>query len=221
MIDNSGLCKKLITFTYDDNKFCHCQIVQRAKDHPEKKVGEHAIKTYFVRSAEHLEQLMPEIKLICDFYKARAYINLSPKSFEKMQKELLIRYANNVSKNIIQNPRRVLNSVAGEMQGDPKIWLVDIDDMSMSEDIKSSLMKIYTDMFSKKGLKTALLAESLAKIQFIAEVPTVQGCHLLCSPFNLMAFSQKFPDVMVHKNSMGTLLYMPDLSNSNKLLNNE
>ena len=51
MIDNSELCKKLITFTHDDNKFCYCQIVQRAKDHPEKKVGEHAIKTYFVRSA--------------------------------------------------------------------------------------------------------------------------------------------------------------------------
>ncbi len=77
-------------------------------------------------------------------------------------------------------------------------------------------MKIYTDGFSKKGLKTALLDESLAKIQFIAEVPTVQGCHLLCSPFNLMTFSQEFPDVMVHKNSMGTLLYMPDLNNNKK-----
>lgn len=27
-----------------------------------------------------------------------------------------------------------------------------------------------------------------------------------------MLFLQKFPDVMVHKNSMGTLLYIPDLN---------
>lgn len=216
MIDNSELCKKLITFIHDDNKFCHCQIVQRAKDHPEKKVGEHAIKTYFVRSAEHLEQLMPEIKLICDFYKARAYINLSPKSFEKMQKELLIRYANNVSKNIIQNPRRVLNSVAGEIQGDPKIWLVDIDDMSLLEDIKDAIIKIYEGMYRKYNASEGTSQSFFPEANFLAEVPTVQGCHLLCYPFNLMAFHQEFPDVMVHKNSMGTLLYMPDLNNNKK-----
>lgn len=220
MIDNSELCKKLITFTHDDNKFCHCQIVQRAKDHPEKKVGEHAIKTYFVRSAEHLEQLMPEIKLICDFYKARAYINLSPKSFEKMQKELLIRYANNVSKNIIQNPRRVLNSVAGEIHGDPKIWLVDIDDMSLLENIKDAIVKIYEGMYRKHNASEGTSQNFFPEANFLAEVPTVQGCHLLCCPFNLMAFHQEFPDVMVHKNSMGTLLYMPDLNN-NKQERNE
>lgn len=220
MIDNSELCKKLITFTHDDNKFCHCQIVQRAKDHPEKKVGEHAIKTYFVRSAEHLEQLMPEIKLICDFYKARAYINLSPKSFNKMQKELLLRFANNVCKNIIQNPRRVLNSVAGEIQGEPRIWLVDIDDMSLLEDIKDVIIKIYKGMYRKHNASEGTSQSFFPEANFLAEVPTVQGCHLLCYPFNLMTFHQEFPDIMVHKNSMGTLLYMPDLNN-NKQERNE
>lgn len=35
--------------------------------------------------------------------------------------------------------------------------------------------------------------------------------HFIVRPFNLLEFNKEFPDIMVHKNSMGTLLYMPDL----------
>lgn len=42
-----------------------------------------------------------------------------------------------------------------------------------------------------------------------AIIPTKQGCHLLVRPFNLKEFNNKFPDIDVHKNSMGTLLYYP------------
>lgn len=42
-----------------------------------------------------------------------------------------------------------------------------------------------------------------------AEVPTVQGCHLITLPFDSLKFSEAFPNVDVHKNSMGTLLYYP------------
>ena len=42
------------------------------------------------------------------------------------------------------------------------------------------------------------------------ENPTKQGVHLIVRPFNLKAFKDSFPDVDVHKNSMGTLLYFPE-----------
>ena len=42
-----------------------------------------------------------------------------------------------------------------------------------------------------------------------AEVPTVQGCHLITLPFDSLKFSEPFPNVDVHKNSIGTLLYYP------------
>ena len=64
--------------------FCHMQIVCRAKDHKDEKVKEGAIKTYFIKNEEHLRKIMPEVILLCEHYGTRAYINVSPKSFEKL-----------------------------------------------------------------------------------------------------------------------------------------
>ena len=69
-------------FNEGNDMFMHCQIVQRAKDHKGERVREGAIKTYFIRSREHLERLMPEIILLCEHYGARAYINLAGKDFD-------------------------------------------------------------------------------------------------------------------------------------------
>lgn len=44
----------------------------------------------------------------------------------------------------------------------------------------------------------------------VAEFPTKRGVHLIARPFNLKEFHDTFPDVDVHKNSMGTVLYIPD-----------
>ena len=44
----------------------------------------------------------------------------------------------------------------------------------------------------------------------VAEFPTKSGVHLITRPFNLKEFHDTFPDVDVHKNSMGTVLYIPD-----------
>lgn len=55
MIDNFELIKPLFYFNEANNMFFHCQIVRRAKDHKPDKVKEGAIKTYFIRSREHLE----------------------------------------------------------------------------------------------------------------------------------------------------------------------
>ena len=71
--------------------FCHMQIVCRAKDHKGEKVKEGTIKTYFIKSEEQLRELMPEITLLCEHYGARAYINVSPKSFERLQKLMLVK----------------------------------------------------------------------------------------------------------------------------------
>lgn len=66
MIDNFELIKPLFYFNEANNMFFHCQIVRRAKDHKPDKVKEGAIKTYFIRSREHLESLREEIILPCE-----------------------------------------------------------------------------------------------------------------------------------------------------------
>ena len=74
MIDNFELIKSLFYFNEANNMFFHLQIVQRAKDHKgeSKKVKESAIKTYFIRSREHLDRVKEEVVFLCEYYGARA-----------------------------------------------------------------------------------------------------------------------------------------------------
>ena len=183
--------------------FCHMQIVRRAKDHKDEKVKEGAIKTYFIRNKEQLEELMPEIILLCEHYGARAYINVSPKSFEKLQKSMLLKLASLVCEGNIQNPRRTLNSAAGLLTLRNPVWIIDIDDIST----KDSILKWLDDYF--KIDFTLPFYNTREEIYLKGIIPTKKGCHLLVRPFNLKEFNNKFPNIDVHKNSMGTLLYYP------------
>ena len=123
--------------------FCHMQIVCRAKDHKDKKVKEGAIKTYFIKDEEHLRKVMPEVILLCEHYGARAYINVSPKSFEKVQKLMLVKLASLVCEGNIQNPMRTLNSAAGALISKNPVWIVDVDNMK----IKESLLEWFDKYF--------------------------------------------------------------------------
>lgn len=167
MIDNFNLIEPLFYFNEANNMFFHCQIVQRAKDHPEKKVRERSIQTYLIRSKSHLYELKDEIILLCDYYKARAYINVTGKDFIEVNKLLLSKLASYNYDNNIQaiNPSRLLNSCIGEITSKKPIWIIDIDDLS----IKNDVYQYFKEMgYGGYG---------------IIEIPTVQGCHLLTTRF--------------------------------------
>lgn len=184
--------------------FCHMQIVCRAKDHKDEKVKEEAIKTYFIRDEEHLRKVMPEVILLCEHYGARAYINVSPKNFEKLQKLMLVKLASLICEGNIQNPRKTLNSAAGALISKNPVWIVDIDNM----EIKELLLGWFDNYF--KLDPTLPFYNTREELYLVGTIPTKQGCHLLVRPFNLKEFQSNFPDVDVHKNSMGTLLYYPN-----------
>ena len=184
--------------------FCHMQIVCRAKDHKDEKVKEGAIKTYFIRDEEHLRRIMPEVILLCEHYGARAYINVSPKSFGKLQKLMLVKLASLVCEGNIQNPRKTLNSAAGVLTSKNPTWIIDVDNMP----VKDSILNWLDDYFKLDS--TLPFCNTREELYLRGIIPTKQGCHLLVRPFNLKEFSSNFPNVDVHKNSMGTLLYYPD-----------
>ena len=211
MIDNFELIKSLFYFNEANDMFFHLQIVQRAKDHKgeNKKVKEGAIKTYFIRSREHLDSLKEEIILLCEHYGARAYINVSGKDFKNLQDILLAKLAEYNLTYTVRDPRRILNSAAGELKSRNPKWVVDIDDVS----IKDKVLEWLDNYFK---VREHSVANDRYGIYLYAEVPTKNGIHLISQPFNLQAFHEVFPDVDVHKNSMGTLLYYP---NSLEILN--
>lgn len=201
MIDNFELIEPLFYFNEANDMFFFLQIVTRAKDYKgeEKKVKEKTIKTYFVTSREHLKSIKDEITMLCEYYGARAYINVSGKDFYKFQRDMLCELAEYNVTDTIVNPFRMVNRIAGACKSRASRWVIDIDDASL------------------EGLILEWLTNYFGDGHYLwATIPTVQGKHLITRPFNLKQFQETFPDVDVHKNSMGTLLYYP---NSLEILN--
>lgn len=196
-IDNFELIKPLFYFNEANNMFFFLQIVRRAKDHKgeEKKTKERAIKTYIVTSREYLDSIKDEVILLCEQYGARAYINVAGKDFDKVQKEMLCVLAEYNVNNTIVNPYRLLNRIIGQLKSRCPRYLIDIDDIPSQE---KPVLDWLAKYFSNK------------EYYHIATVPTAQGEHFIVEPFNVDSFNKDFPNIDVHKNSMGTLLYFPE-----------
>lgn len=214
MIDNFELIKPIFHFCELNNKFFLCQIVRRAKDHKgESKVKEGPIKLFFIKSAEHLESLKSDIINLCEIYGARAYINVSEKSFSDLQKSMLVALARNVTENIIQSPFKIVSHCAGALKSKDPIWIVDIDDVSMKDSIRSKIVDLYKEHDKRNHVISIIEMAHIAERDRLinTDIPTVNGVHLLAYPFNLKEFKESFPDVDIHRNSMGTLLYYPNI----------
>lgn len=195
-INNLEKIKEFFYFNEANDMFFHCQIVQRAKDHKPNKVREKAIKTYFIRSREHLEKVMPEIILLCEHYKARAYINVAGKDFDALQKLLLVKLASDIHQGLTRNPRKCLNSAAGELKSRSPKWVIDIDNPEDEKRVVDWLHSLWAeDSFD----------------YYVRRVPTKSCCHLITPKFNLMEFRKEFPEIDIHKDSIGTMLYCPDI----------
>ena len=196
-IDNFELVKPLFYFNEANNMFFFLQIVRRAKDHrgEEKKTKEKAIKTYIVTSREYLDSIKDEVILLCEHYGARAYINVAGKDFDKVQKEMLCVLAEYNVNNTIVNPYRLLKRIIGQIKSRCPRYLIDIDDIPSQE---KPVLDWLAKYFSGK------------EYYLIGTIPTAQGEHFIVEPFDVDSFNKDFPNIDVHKNSMGTLLYYPE-----------
>ena len=200
MIDNFKQIKTLLEFSSDDIYY-HLQIIRRGKDHPKLPAANRMIKAYFICSLEGLDYVEDEIKKLCEFFKARAYINLAPKSIKKTTM-LQIKYL--AERAYIGDYKKIWkswNTCAGEIKGEEPRWVVDIDDNSFSYPIKDKVYNI-------RRLIDELMPKTPDR-RIICEIPTKNGVHLITTPFNLQQFKKEYPDIDVHKNNP-TILYIPD-----------
>jgi hypothetical protein len=201
MIDNFELIKSLLEFPNDDIYY-HLQILRRGKDHPELPAANRVIKSYFICSLESLDYVEDEIKKLCEFFGARAYINLAPKSIKKTTM-LQIKYlSQRAYEGDFKKIWKSWNTCAGEIKGEEPRWIVGVDNNSHSYPIKD---KVY-------NIKTFIDKECEPKVSWnkvIIEIPTKSGVHLITIPFNLQQFKKEYPDIDVHKNNP-TVLYIPD-----------
>ena len=204
MIDNFKLIKSLLEFPNDDIYY-HLQILRRGKDHPELPAANRVIKAYFICSLEGLDYVEDEIKKLCKFFEARAYINLTPKSIKKTTL-LQIKYlAQRVYEGDFKKIWKSWNTCAGEIKGEESRWVVDYDyPYPESCHTDDDVWILEANIDSKCEPVKMMNGKYVSKV--IAEVPTKNGIHLITTPFNLQQFKEKYPDVDVHKNNP-TLLY--------------
>ena len=198
MIDNFELIKPLLTFPNDDIYY-HLQILRRGKDHPELPAANRVIKAYFICSLESLDYVEQEIKDLCKFFGARAYINLAPKSIKKTTMLQLKYLAERAYIGDYKKIWKSWNTCAGEIKGEEPRWIVDVDDTN-TDFTKLMDMSIAT----YEPIKYDEQGKYCSKV--IATIPTKSGYHLIATPFNLQQFKKEYPDIDVHKNNP-TLLY--------------
>lgn len=193
MIDNFELIKPLLMFPNDDIYY-HLQILRRGKDHPDMSAANRVIKAYFINQLESIDYLKDEIIGLCDYFGARAYINLAPKSV-RMTAALQMKYiAQRMYEGDFKKIWKAWNTCAGEIKGEEPRWVVDID-----EKIAWSNIMDFIDTLEPYSKDT----------KFITNIPTKSGWHLITTPFNVCEFKTAYPDINVHKNNP-TILYIPD-----------
>ena len=196
MIDNFELIKSLLKFPNDDIYY-HLQILRRGKDHPELPAANRVIKSYFICNLESLDYVEQEIKDLCKFFGARAYINLAPKSIKKTTMLQLKYLAQRAYEGDYKKIWKSWNTCAGEIKGEEPRWVVDIDGPTNGE--ISEFIEYQCEPVVKN-----FNGYIISKI--IEYIPTKNGYHLITTPFNLQQFKEKYPDIDVHKNNP-TLLY--------------
>ena len=197
MIDNIEHIKQLLNFS-DEGDFYMLYVFKRKKDQPEGERDNHqsvrTIKTYCVESVEYLEKRYDEIKLLCEMFKARAYIHVQKQNHKDVSLNMMVALAQRIQDGNLKQ-HHLFDSVVGQLKTREKRWIVDIDtkDESEVETIKFTINKLCRPEGDK-------IWETL---------PTKSGYHLITDRFDVMAFKKSYPDIDIQKKNP-TLLYYPD-----------
>lgn len=198
LVNNFNLFKEIMEFDNED-EFYFVQILIRGKDgHTEQGVNgnnkNRLIKYYTIRSAEELSKKEDEIKSICKALNARAYINPTKRSFSEVA-DTTLRVTTDMylsGKNIVGLKGAYSTACGKSFISKDKKFVIDID----GDDKNIVDIVNYIELW----------CDPKAEAKFLYKVPTAHGIHLITKPFNTQAFSEKYPDIDVHKNNP-TLLY--------------
>lgn len=194
MINNFSVIRDLLTFG-DEDKFYFIQIFKRRKDNPEMKKDMVIIDNYFVYELEHFNGLEERIIKQCTDNNARAYIRLNRRSSRQVALKTLGRIAQMIEDSNYKFAHRAYLSCAGEYhKEEDKTWIIDIDRNGESDDA-------YDALINSIIFEAQQLIQETGKDDTMMILPTKNGLHLVCRPFNLSRFKKSFPDVDVHKDN--------------------
>ena len=174
-------------------------VFKRKKDQPENERDNHqsvrTIKTYCIESIDHLERRYDEIIQLCEMFKARAYIHVQKQNHFDVSLNMMVALAQRIQDGN-HNQKGLFDSVVGQIKTQEKRWIVDIDTKDQTE-----LFSI-TDFVNHE-----CMPNDFNKV--ITTIPTKNGYHLITKRFDVMHFSERYPDIDIQKKNP-TLLYLPN-----------
>lgn len=206
MIDNLQLIKPLLNFE-NEGDFYMLYILKRKKDQPEGEKDNHqsvrTIRSYCIKSIEQLEKRYDEIKMMCEMFKARAYIHVQKQNHKDVSLNMMVALAQRIQDGNHEQ-QNLFDSVVGQLKTLEKRWIVDIDvkDMKIVRDIINCIEYLRPMVFT--NLDTG---ETESKIEAI--IPTKSGYHLITKRFDVMEFKKQYTDIDIQKKNP-TLLFLPE-----------
>jgi hypothetical protein len=200
MIDNLELIKQLLNFE-NEGDFYMLYVLKRKKDQPEGERDNHqsvrTIRTYCIKSIEQLEKRYDEIKMMCEMFKARAYIHVQKQNHKDVSLNMMVALAQRIQDGNHEQ-QSLFDSVVGQLKTLEKRWIVDID--MKSEEAVTKISKLIN----------ALRPEG-PKIESV--IPTKSGYHLITKRFDVMEFKKYMSlqgDVPDIQKKNPTLLFLPN-----------
>lgn len=203
-IDNFDIISKTFLFKEDlipeiaDDCFYMVQIKTRSKDTGEKPK---LIHTLFVESREYLLSHKDMIVKFCETFNARAYISVNPSSYKKCVlgsfNKLSTMVNNGHYHGILSLPEKVAGEYTNPLGKEHKKWVVDLDGL-MTEDEARPFVDFIMNEYNESRDKTS---------GEITIIPTVNGSHLIATPFDKRGFKKRWPDVQIHENNPTILYY--------------
>lgn len=206
MINNLEHIKPLLNFE-NEGDFYMLYIFKRKKDQPEGERDNHqsvrTIRSYCIKSIEQLDKRYDEIKMLCEVFKARAYIHVQKQNHKDVALEMMMALAQRI-RDGQHEQQNLFDSVVGQLKTHEKRWIVDVD--TKDERTTERIVNLINGIRPEGN-----------KVEAI--IPTKNGYHLITKRFDVMEFKKYMElggDVPDIQKKNPTLLYYPDsLENEN------
>ena len=195
MINNIEIIKLLLNFE-NEGDFYMLYVFKRKKDQTTDKANHQSVRTirsYCIKSIEQLEARYEEIMMLCEVFKARAYIHVQKQNHKDVSLEMMVALAQKI-RDGQHEQQGLFDSVVGQLKTHEKRWIIDVDDKDATGLIRLTDVLRVT---RPEGNKVE------------AFIPTKQGYHLITKRFDVEMFRNVYPHIDIQKKNP-TLLYYPD-----------
>ena len=196
MINNLELIKPLLNFE-NEGDFYMLYIFKRKKDQPEGERDNHqsvrTIRSYCIKSIEQLEKRYDEVMMMCEMFKARAYIHIQKQNHRDVSLNMMVALAQRIQDGNHEQ-QNLFDSVVGQLKTLEKRWIVDIDT---------------TDYHAVTELSQFITSLRPEGVKVESVIPTKNGYHLITKRFDVEMFRNVFPHIDIQKKNP-TLLYYPN-----------